>query len=68
MLPYFAAAGHNMYAKSDYMYISMMQTLQQDHPDVYRIFLEGYHVLRRSDRYWAGLTTDHVIERVLMRS
>ncbi|CAC5363750.1 unnamed protein product [Mytilus coruscus] len=45
-----------------------MQTLQQDHPDIYRIFLEGYHVLRRRDRYWAGLSTDLVIEQVLMRS
>ncbi|CAC5362571.1 unnamed protein product [Mytilus coruscus] len=64
MLPYFAAAGHNVYAKSAYVYISMMQTLQQDHPDIYRIFLEGYHVFRRSDRYWAGLSTDLVIEEV----
>lgn len=68
MLPYFAVAGHNLYAKSAYVCISMMQTLQQDHPDIYRIFLEGYHVLRRSDRYWAGLSTYLVIEQVLMRS
>lgn len=68
MLPYFTAAGHNLYAKSACVYISMMKTLQQNHPDIYRIFFEGYHVLRRSDRYWAGLITDLVIEQVLMRS
>ena len=45
-----------------------MQKLQQDHPDIYKSFLEGYHVLRRSNRYWAGLSTDLVIEQVLMRS
>ena len=28
----------------------------------------GKHVFRRSDRYWAGLSSDLVIEQVLMRS
>ena len=28
----------------------------------------GNHVVRRSDRFWAGLSTDLVIEQVLMRS
>lgn len=52
MLPYFAAAGHNLYAK----------------PDVCALFMKGYHVLRRSERYWAGLSSDLVIEKELMRS
>ncbi len=26
------------------------------------------HVVRRSDQYWAGLSTDLIIEQVLMRS
>ena len=30
--------------------------------------MNGFHVVRRSDRYWAGLSTDLVIEQVLMRS
>ena len=30
--------------------------------------MEGYHVVRRSDAYWAGLSTDLVIEQELMRS
>ena len=30
--------------------------------------MEGYHVVRRSDRFWAGLSTDLIIEQVLMRS
>ena len=29
---------------------------------------EGLHVTRRSDRQWAGLSTDLIIEQVLMRS
>ncbi len=32
------------------------------------MFVQGHHVVRRSDRYWAGLSTDLVIEQALMRS
>ncbi|KAJ8377274.1 hypothetical protein AAFF_G00261830 [Aldrovandia affinis] len=45
-----------------------MCKLQVDHPDVYKRFGEGFHVVRRSDRVWAGLSVDLVIEPVLMRS
>ena len=68
MLPYFAAAGHNFYVKSAYIYLQNMQVLERDHPDVHLSFESGNHVLRRSDRFWAGLSTDLVIEQVLMRS
>jgi hypothetical protein len=33
-----------------------------------RAVQDGLHVVRRSDRYWGGLSTDLVIEQVLMRS
>ncbi|KAK3713979.1 hypothetical protein QZH41_005649 [Actinostola sp. cb2023] len=68
MLPYFAAAGHNLYAKSAYIYLQLMYDLQQTHPEVYNSFLDGLHVVRRSDRFWAGLSTYLIIEQVLMRS
>jgi len=45
-----------------------MQNLPVEHPDVYEKFQEGYHVIRRSNREWAGLSSDLVIEQVLMRS
>ncbi|GFN92970.1 hypothetical protein PoB_001947600 [Plakobranchus ocellatus] len=45
-----------------------MQTLQEEHPEVFSAFLAGYHVLLRSDRFWARLSTDLVIEQTLMRS
>jgi hypothetical protein len=32
MLPYFAAAGHNHYSKSAYIYLQMMKDLPQTHP------------------------------------
>ena len=61
MLPYFAAAGHTLYCQQ-------MQDLPNTHTQVNRSFLNGLHVVRRSDRFWAGLSTDLIIEQVLMRS
>ncbi|XP_045178258.2 uncharacterized protein LOC123538319 isoform X1 [Mercenaria mercenaria] len=68
MLPYFAASGHYLYLKSAYIYLQNMINLEREHPDVFRQFMDGKHTVRRSDRYWAGLSTDLVIEQVLMRS
>ena len=68
MLPFFAASGHNLYLKSVYCHLQQMGTLENDHPDIYQKFCEGYHVIRRSNRYWAGISTDLVIEQTLLRS
>lgn len=68
MLPYFAASGHNLYLKSVYIYLQKMLKLETQHPEVYRHFLNGLHVIRRSDRAWAGLSSDLVIEQCLIRS
>ena len=68
MLPFFGAAGHNLYLKSAYVYLQQMLMLPQNSPLVYETFLQGGHVMRRSDRYWAGLSSDLIIEQVLMRS
>ena len=68
MLPYFAASGHLLYAKPVYVYLQIMLRLPETHPDAHRKFMEGYHVARRSDRFWAGLSPDLIIEQVLMRS
>uniref|UniRef100_K1PS75 Uncharacterized protein n=1 Tax=Magallana gigas TaxID=29159 RepID=K1PS75_MAGGI len=65
MLPYYAAAGHNLYAKSVYLYLSQMQDIDRVHSEVYNHFMEGNHVLRRTDRCWSGLSTDLIIEQVL---
>ena len=66
MLPYLAASGHNHYTKSGLVYLQQMSNLQDDHPCVYEHFKQGLHVVRRSDRHWAGLSSDLVIEQVLM--
>ena len=68
MLPYFAAAGHNLYTKTIYVYLQQMVTLQTDHPDIYSRFWNGLHIVCRTDRFWTGLSTDLVIAQTLMRS
>ena len=68
MLPYFVASGHNLYGNSVYIYLQRMVKLQEKHPEVYRHFSDGLHVVRRADPFWAGLSPDLVIEQVLMRS
>ena len=68
MIDLFAATGHVNYAKSARLHLQEMLELETTHPWVYVNFSEyGYHMVRRSDRFWAGLWTDLVIEQVLMR-
>ena len=45
-----------------------MMQLESDHSDVYLAFKRGHFVIRRSNRYWGGLSTDLIIKQVLMRS
>jgi hypothetical protein len=68
MLPYLAASGHNLYVKSAHVYLQDMLELEQTHPNLDAAFKSGLHVVRRSDRFWSGLSTDLVIEQALMRS
>ena len=50
------------------IYLQQMEKLPDTHPIVHQQFEPGLHVVRRSDRFWAGLSTDLFIEQVLMRS
>ena len=68
MLPYFAAAGHRLYAKSAFIFLQMMNELQNIHPHIYKNFQNGLHCARRSDSFWVGLSTDLMIEQILMHS
>jgi hypothetical protein len=68
MLPLFAATGHGNYAKSARLYVQQMRDLAETHPLLHEQFMSGYHSIRRSDRYWAGLSMDLVIEQTMMRS
>ena len=70
MLNLFAATGHINYAKSERLYLQLMQfDLPSEHPWLHECFIsEGFHTVRRSNRYWGGLWTDLVIKQVMMRS
>ena len=45
-----------------------MPELSQTQPNVHHSFINGYNVVRRSDRFWAGIYTYLATEQVLMRS
>ncbi|XP_064094950.1 uncharacterized protein LOC135207244 [Macrobrachium nipponense] len=67
-LPVFASAGYYSYLKSAHFYVQEMEQLEHTHPDMFQKFSNGLHVIRRSDQYWAGLSSDLAIEQTLMRS
>ena len=66
-LTVFAAAVHSNYLRSAHYYLQQMKNLEEKHPDVYRKFLDGFHVVRRSNQCWTGLSSDLVTEQTLMR-
>ena len=69
MFNIFAATGHVHYAKSACLYLQQMMELETDYPWVHKNFTEnGYHTIRRSNKFWAGLWSDLIIEQVMIRS
>ncbi|WAR01524.1 LOW QUALITY PROTEIN: hypothetical protein MAR_008082 [Mya arenaria] len=42
--------------------------LSTTYPQVYKNFMEGIHGVQHSDIYWAGLSTDVIIEQMLICS
>ena len=67
-LSIFATAGQFNYLNSAYIYVQEMSELDTKHPDVFRKLSNGCHVIRRSNRFWASLSSDLIIESTLMRS
>ena len=68
MLPFFAAAEHPLYTKCVRIHVQQMRSLKVTNASLYASFSNGEFVLRRTDKLWAGLSLDLVIEQVLMRS
>ena len=68
MINLFAATGHINYAKSARIYLHLMLDLPSSHPWLHGQFPKGLFTVRRSNRFWAGLWPDLVIEQVMMRS
>ena len=68
LLNLFAAANHLHYAKSARLYVQKMRKLPETHPWLYaRFATDGLHAVRRSAKFWGGLSTDLIIEQVVMR-
>ena len=67
-LPTFAAGGTSTNLKSSYRYLQKMKYLEKQNLKVFHEFMNGFHVIRRTNQYWAGLGSDLVIEQTLMRS
>ena len=68
IMPYLVASGHNLYTKCIHVYLQQMHKLHESHPEVSRHFDQGLHIVRRSDRFWAGLSPDLVNDQFLVRS
>ena len=65
----YAATGHINYAKSARIYLQQMLDLSNTHSWLHHKFCEeGLFIVRRSDRFWAGLWPDLTIEQVMMRA
>ena len=60
-----AAAGHYNYLKSTHWYLQNMINLETHNRHVFEMFQNGYHVIRRSNKFWGGLGADLVIEQTL---
>ena len=56
--------------KSEYRYPQSIKDLETRNPDLLKKFQDGFHVIQRTDQFWAGLVggLDLVIEQMLMRS
>ena len=68
MLNLFAASGHINYAMCKRLYLQQIWELEDTHPWLHHKFIDGFHAVLRSDRYWTGLWPDLVIKQTLMRS
>lgn len=66
MIPFFASAGHNAYTKAATVFLQDMNDLETKNPTVYNYFNDGNFVTRRTDRFWAGLPDDLLIEQVTL--
>jgi hypothetical protein len=68
-LPIFHAAGHMNYAKATRLYLQEMKSLKDRIPEgAYNLYTKrGYYTIRRKNIFFAGNSSDLVIEQDLMR-
>lgn len=68
MLSYLAAARHYAKTKSMQIYLQKMSNPKTTNKKLHDHFKKGLHVVSISNRFWAGLSPDLVIEQTLIRS
>lgn len=68
MIPFFHAARHFPYAKCSEMYLQKMRRLSQELSEEDFKAYKQNHSVRRSDMYFAKISTDQTIEQTLMKS
>ncbi|KAK3931380.1 Glucans biosynthesis protein D [Frankliniella fusca] len=70
MLPYFVASGHINYARSALLFLHLMTDLERRVPPIeyQKLVEQGYFAVFRSNKEFAGLWMDLVIEQCLMRT
>ncbi|KAK3918563.1 Phenylalanine--tRNA ligase alpha subunit, partial [Frankliniella fusca] len=70
MLPYFVASGHINYARSALLFLHLMTDLERRVPPIeyQKLVEQGYFAVFRSNKEFAGLCMDLVIEQCLMRT
>ena len=66
VLPYFAALGQYHYQRSVYLYLQIMSQIHVTHRGLHKPFINGLHVIRRSNCFCTGVSPDLLIEQVLM--
>ena len=66
-LPILSASGNFHYLRSAHFFVEEMMKLPVEHPELHQRFQNGFHVIRRTDKFWAGLNSDLTIEQTLMR-
>ena len=64
MMPYFFAAGHQNYVRSDLVHLRAIENLPEN---ILPYFLKGKHVMQHMDGLWNGLWSDMFIESTFMR-
>lgn len=69
MLPFFHASGHYQYAKYAQIYLQQMANLEliMDPLEFDEYTKKGFFTIRRSEKAWAGIWSDMVIEQTLNR-
>lgn len=64
MLPWFAVYDHTNYTRWGAVYLADMKQLEKTHPDVYKEFMEGNFVVKRTDHKFNQISTDQSLEHI----